>query len=116
MRKMVPPNNSCLFTALDYVLNSGRGGVNLDSAAPMRRVVARVVSEQPEVYSAGVLGRDNAAYCAWILDSKSWGGAIEVSILAAHHRVEIDVIDALSGIVSRSVPTAQSDKRSCNLV
>jgi len=99
-RRLVPPNNSCLFTAIDYVMNDAHG-VNLESAKPMRRIVSKLVSSNRVKFNEGFLGRTNSSYCAWILDDKNWGGAIEVSILAEHYSIEIDVVDAQSGRINR---------------
>ena len=40
------------------------------------------VAGDPEEYTEAFLGKPNAEYCAWILNPQSWGGAIELSILA----------------------------------
>lgn len=40
------------------------------------------MSKDPDTYSEGFLGKSNAEYQCWILDSQKWGGAIELSILA----------------------------------
>jgi len=39
------------------------------------------------------LGQENEDYCKWILNPKHWGGAIELSILAAHYGREIAAYD-----------------------
>ncbi len=36
----------------------------------------------PGTYTEAFLGKPNAEYCAWILDSQRWGGGIELSILS----------------------------------
>jgi len=40
-----------------------------------------------------MLGKENAKYANWILDTKHWGGAIELSILAQHYQTEIAAFD-----------------------
>lgn len=54
------------------------------------------ILSDPNTYSEVFLGRPVYEYCAWIQDDKSWGGEIEVSILAAHFQVEIVVFDVTS--------------------
>lgn len=44
-------------------------------------------------YNEGFLGEENSAYCSWILKPDKWGGAIELSILAAHYGREIAAYD-----------------------
>ena len=46
-----------------------------------------------DTYNEAFLGQPNAAYCAWILEPKHWGGAIELSILARHYGREIAAYD-----------------------
>lgn len=58
----------------------------------MRQIIAQAVHNEKETYNSGILGRDNAEYCAWILQESNWGGAIEVSILSQHYGIEFDVI------------------------
>ncbi|KAE8680219.1 Detected protein of confused Function [Hibiscus syriacus] len=56
-------------------------------------VIAATVSSDPTKYSKAFLGKPNAEYCAWILDSDKWGGAIELSILADYYGREIAAYD-----------------------
>ncbi|KAE8686526.1 Detected protein of confused Function [Hibiscus syriacus] len=51
------------------------------------------MSSDPKKYSKAFLGKPNAEYCAWILDSDKWGGAIELSILADYYGCEIAAYD-----------------------
>ena len=98
-REVVPANNSCLFTSVNFVVESGK--LDLSCAKQMREVIARIVSSDKDMYSEGLLGKTNSDYCAWILDDSSWGGAIEVSILSQFYQVEIDVVDTQSLCVNR---------------
>ncbi|KUF97740.1 Asparagine--tRNA ligase [Phytophthora nicotianae] len=50
----------------------------------------------PEKYSEVFLGRPVYEYCAWIMDDKSWGGEIELSILSTYYKVEMVVFDVTS--------------------
>lgn len=94
--KTVPADNSCLFTSIDFVMENGKR-INLESGKTLRRVIAQAVASEPDLYNPGFLEKSNSEYCAWISDSRSWGGAIEVSILADHFQIEIDVINAQTG-------------------
>ncbi|XP_012222700.1 ubiquitin thioesterase Otu1 isoform X1 [Linepithema humile] len=98
MRKVVPADNSCLFTSVGYVLN---GKVDTSCASFMREIIANSVAADPEEYSEAFLGRPNPEYCKWILKSDSWGGAIELSILSKFYGLEIAVIDSINAIINR---------------
>ena len=98
-RQVVPANNSCLFTAFNLAMNSGQ--LDLASARPTRELIARIVAGDPVKYNDAFLGKTNAEYCSWIRDSESWGGAIEVSILSTHYKLEIDVVDTQAVRINR---------------
>lgn len=100
MRRVVPANNSCLFTSIDFVVQQ-RDAVHLDSAKPMRKIIAAIVADDPETYSNAFLGKSNQFYRKWILSKETWGGAIEISILSQHYSVEIDVVDTQTGRIDR---------------
>lgn len=57
---------------------------NSDQECACRKVIADAVRRDPETYSEAFLGKSNAEYQRWILDSQKWGGAIELSILSRH--------------------------------
>lgn len=40
----------------------------------MLKVIAATVASDPEKYCEAFLGKPNAEYCNWILDSEKWGG------------------------------------------
>ncbi|XP_012058706.1 PREDICTED: ubiquitin thioesterase OTU1 [Atta cephalotes] len=98
MRKVVPADNSCLFTSVGYVLN---GKVDTTCASFMREIIANAVAADPNEYSEAFLGRPNAEYCEWILKPDAWGGAIELSILSKFYGLEIAVIDSINAIINR---------------
>lgn len=99
MRKVVPANNSCLFTSIDCVMNDGK--VELSSARQMRDLIAGVVMSDADTFNTAFLGKSNSDYCKWIMNEESWGGAIEISILSKYYNVEIDVVDTQSGRIDR---------------
>jgi len=98
-RQVVPADNSCLFTAINYCMSGSV--VPSANSSFMREVIAAEVSADQEKYSEAFLGRANKSYCEWILGKDAWGGGIEVQILAEYFQVEILVVDTVSG--SRTV-------------
>lgn len=95
--RIMPDDNSCLFRAISAaVLGSG-----LDSMHELRSIVAQKIIQKPEVYSAAVLEKEPAAYCRWIQSDSSWGGAIEIGILAEEFGYEIASINVQDGRVDR---------------
>ncbi|KAL3147363.1 hypothetical protein ABBQ32_002844 [Trebouxia sp. C0010 RCD-2024] len=88
VRRKVDDDNSCLFSAVGYVMQGSRS-----HAAKLRRIIADAVAADPFTYNDGFLGKSNEEYCKWILDSKKWGGAIELSIFARHFGREIAAHD-----------------------
>ncbi|KAL4226742.1 aminotransferase [Mactra antiquata] len=99
MRKVVPADNSCLFTSIDCVMN--HGVVDLSVNSQMRELIAGIVMSDPNTYNEAFLGKSNSSYCKWIMKNDSWGGAIEISILSQYYNVEIDVVDTQSGRIDR---------------
>ena len=87
-RRVIDSDNSCLFNAVGYVMNR-----SLRDAPALRKVIADVVSGDAFTYNDGFLGKPNAEYCRWILESNHWGGAVELSILAKHFKREIAAYD-----------------------
>ncbi|XP_034103076.1 ubiquitin thioesterase OTU1 [Drosophila albomicans] len=98
LKKVVPADNSCLFTSIRFVLN---GKVDNEGSEMMRHIIATEVAADPQQYNDAVLGKSNAEYCAWIQKADSWGGAIEVSILSNYYGIEIDVVDIQNAIINR---------------
>lgn len=98
LKKVVPADNSCLFTSIGYVLN---GQVDTDCGSYMRSIIAEHVHNDPETYNEAMLGKPNSEYCEWIKRPESWGGAIEVSILSNFYGLEIDVVDITNAIINR---------------
>lgn len=123
LKKVVPSDNSCLFTSIGkfeqrffvqyelvetnpfasglvhpgYLLN---GRIDTECGQFMRQIIATTVAKDLETYSPAYLGKTNEEYCEWILKSESWGGAIEVSILSQFYGIEIAVVDIINGIIN----------------
>lgn len=98
MKRVVPSDNSCLFTSIGFVLN---GKVDTTVGSFMRQIIAKEVSGDPDNYNEGFLGKPNSEYCNWIQKSSSWGGAIEVSVLSRFYGLEMAVVDTLNAIINR---------------
>ncbi|XP_046683946.1 ubiquitin thioesterase OTU1 [Homalodisca vitripennis] len=98
LKKVVPADNSCLFTSLGFTL---RGQVDISVGAYMRQVIAGELASDPDKYNEAFLGRPNAEYCNWIKKPESWGGAIELAILSKFYGLEIAVVDTINAIINR---------------
>ncbi|GIL65321.1 hypothetical protein Vafri_19113 [Volvox africanus] len=84
IRREIAADNSCLFNSVGYVMHKSR------SRAPhLRTVVAQQVASDRTVYSDAFLGMTNESYCNWIRQPHTWGGGIELSILAQAYGMEI---------------------------
>jgi ubiquitin thioesterase OTU1 len=62
LRKIVPANNSCLFTSVFYVIEDGK--LDLDCQKFMRELIAQTVKSD-ETFNEGVLGKPKNEYCDW---------------------------------------------------
>lgn len=120
LKQVVDADNSCLFTSIGFLLS---GKVDTTCGSHMRQFIAQTVHNERETYNSGILGRDNAEYCAWILQESNWGGAIEVAILSQHYGdyqtfiaciellmmtnliylagIEFDVVDITNAMINR---------------
>ena len=80
------------FMCCRYALTKARDG----NSYVMRQLIKETILAYPEKYSDVFLGRPVDEYCAWIMDDKSWGGEIELSILSTYYKVELVVFDVTS--------------------
>ncbi|KAK9321760.1 hypothetical protein V1517DRAFT_261703 [Lipomyces orientalis] len=97
--RVMDDDNSCLFRAIGYALLR-----NLDTMHELRSLVAAAIWEDPIEYSDVVLGKPREEYCKWISKSNSWGGAIEIAVLAKHFDITICSIDVATGRVDSFNP------------
>lgn len=100
-RRVVAANNSCLFAAVGLLVRGTR-----DVAPDLRGVVADAVLADPATFTAAVLEKEPPDYATWVRRPTSWGGAIELSILAAWAGVEL----AAGDIATRRVDTYGSGR------
>lgn len=108
-RRPVPANNSCLFTSVYFCMSNGE--FSETSARALRKIIAETVAKDPDLYNEGFLAKPNKLYCTWILDDEHWGGAIELSILSKHFKIEIVAIDTQNSRLNRFGEDMNYDKR-----
>ncbi|KAI9443667.1 OTU-domain-containing protein [Lactarius psammicola] len=96
IHRIVPDDNSCMFASVALIFEQ-----NMQKAAVIRQIVAEAIRKDPETWSDAILGRPRDEYIRIILSPNSWGGAIELAILAAHYRTEIASIDVETGRIDR---------------
>jgi len=89
IRRKMEDDNSCLFSAVRYVLD----GRARDNDGKLRKLISQKVKEDPITYNEGFLGKSNSEYSQWILEKSRWGGGIELSILSKYYQTEICAID-----------------------
>jgi ubiquitin thioesterase OTU1 len=93
-RHEIPSDNSCLFHACGLL--SGMGDAN-----KMRRIAANLIDKDSSTFSDAILGQPREKYKSWILESSSWGGAIELGVLSAALGIELVAIEVRGGHVYR---------------
>jgi len=92
--KEMADDNSCLFNAVSYVVSGGKTG---PQATELRELVAGLVLSGAAGFDAATLGRSPDEYATWIQRPNSWGGAIELALLATQYETEIASIDVATG-------------------
>ncbi|XP_066259272.1 ubiquitin thioesterase Otu1 isoform X2 [Euwallacea similis] len=71
LKHIVPADNSCLFTSINFVLNGkidGSGG----AATYLRQLVAETILNEKHIYDEAMLGKPIEQYCSWIQNDTSW--------------------------------------------
>ncbi|CAO1634623.1 unnamed protein product [Parajaminaea phylloscopi] len=96
--KVAPDDNSCLFHAVGLVLKQTMGA---EISAELRQIVATAIRNNPIEYDEATLGMAPEQYIKKILRPNTWGGALELAILAAHFQTELISLDVSSGVVYR---------------
>jgi ubiquitin thioesterase OTU1 len=90
-RKVIPADNSCLFNSVNYALNQ-----NINEPFIMRSLIAAEIQSNLDLYNEAILDKNPNEYCEWIMDSSTWGGGIEISILSKSFQVAVAVVDILN--------------------
>lgn len=65
---------------------------DVESPYFLRELVSSEIRKNPARY-APFVQRPPEEYVRWITDERSWGGAVEISIVARHFNIEIDSVD-----------------------
>lgn len=110
IRQNIPNDNSCLFSAVDFLLADG---VFRDGAACALRVeCVDHIRANPEKFNELYLGKSHAEYCEWLMQDSSWGGEIEILIISELKDVQISVvqIDSLN-VLTYSPPSSLLSQR-----
>lgn len=90
IRCRIPNDNCCLFSAIDFLVSDGIHRPN--AASELRRKCIQQISSNQQMYSEVYLGKSNQDYCQWLALDSSWGGEVEIVILAEQLKVEITVV------------------------
>jgi ubiquitin thioesterase OTU1 len=89
----MPDDNSCMFTAVAGALRGVNNGLDGSSPNKLREIVTDYIMAHPETYNAVVLEKSPEQYCAKMLQSDVWGGAIELGIISEVFEIEICVVN-----------------------
>ncbi|KAI0780957.1 OTU-domain-containing protein [Trametes elegans] len=104
IHRVVPDDNSCLFSSIALIFEQ-----DISKAQNIRQIVADAIRKDPIKWDEAILGRPREEYIRTILKPNAWGGAIELSILAAHYNTEIASVDVETGRVDRFEPPPGAD-------
>ncbi|KLO08950.1 OTU-domain-containing protein [Schizopora paradoxa] len=110
VHRVVPDDNSCLFSSVALVFEQ-----DISKASRIRQI-ADAIRKDPDTWNDAILGRSRADYISTILKPSSWGGAIELTILANHYSTEIASIDVETGRIDHFVPSSTSSENRCILI
>ncbi|KAF9647570.1 OTU-domain-containing protein [Thelephora ganbajun] len=104
VHRVVPDDNSCLFSSVAIVFEQ-----NIGKAQEIRKIVADEIRKDMITWSEAILGRPRDDYISTILKPLTWGGAIELAILAKHYNTEISSVDVETGRIDRFTPSPEAD-------
>ncbi|KAI1795894.1 OTU-domain-containing protein [Ganoderma leucocontextum] len=104
MHRIVPDDNSCLFSSIALIFEQ-----DMSKAQSIRSIVADAIRKDPAKWDEVILGRQREEYIKTILKPVSWGGAIELAILAQHYATEIASVDVETGRIDRFTPPPETD-------
>ncbi|PIL23982.1 transcription factor [Ganoderma sinense ZZ0214-1] len=104
MHRIVPDDNSCLFSTIALIFEQDMG-----KAQSIRSIVADAIRKDPVKWDEAILGRPREEYIRTILKPSSWGGAIELAILAQHYATEIASVDVETGRIDHFTPPPETD-------
>lgn len=114
--RVMPDDNSCMFTAVGGALRGKVGDPNLTTPMALRRAVVSHIEANPDRYTKVILeNMEPAAYCRRILRPDTWGGYIDLVIISEIFGIQIDSISVLDGAVTTYGENNKYDLR-CVLV
>lgn len=93
--QVVPDDNSCLFSALSLLLQQSYSPA---SNRALRQQVSTGILADPASYSEAVLGAVPSEYAAKMQRETTWGGGVELAVLAKEHRLELAALDVINGV------------------
>jgi len=111
IHRVVPDDNSCLFSSVALIFEQ-----DMNKAQKMRQIVVDGIKKDPETYNEAILGMPATTYIETILKPSTWGGAIELAILAAHYRTEICSIDVETGRIDHFTPASDNGGMRCIVI
>ncbi|TFK30086.1 OTU-domain-containing protein [Coprinopsis marcescibilis] len=104
IHRVVPDDNSCLFSSLALIFEG-----SITHAQNLRKAVVEGINADWDTWNEAILGMPRSRYIETISKTSSWGGAIELSILAKHYNTEIASIDVETGRIDRFSPGEQDE-------
>lgn len=107
--RRIPDDNSCLFNSIAYCTVGPESIETSSTQEHFRSVVAETILSKPDDYSEAILGRPANDYAKWIQRSESWGGAIELKILAEFLNITLVAADIESGALYRFNDVEQAE-------
>ncbi|KAK7020451.1 OTU-like cysteine [Favolaschia claudopus] len=99
VHRVVPDDNACLFSSVALIFEQ-----DMKKAQKMREIVADGIRKDPETYNEAILGMAPDKYITKILSPSTWGGAIELAILASTFQTEICSVDVETGRIDQFTP------------
>lgn len=76
----------------------------MTKASRIRELVAEGIKKDPETFNSAILGMEPAKYIETILKPMTWGGSIELGIIATHYKTEISSLDVETGRIDHYAP------------
>lgn len=105
IRRKIPNDNSCLFSAVEFLTSSG----TIENSRQLRFECTSQIRKFPDKYTTLYLDRTPDEYCTWLELDSSWGGEIEILILAEIKGVQISIVQLETlRILSYSPPNMDS--------
>lgn len=93
----VPADNSCLFHSVAYLIQSSSETLPVPPQN-LRILVATVILQEQSRWNEVTMAENRSveAYGAWITNSSSWGGFVDLIVLSECYQIQISVISTES--------------------